>query len=67
MAVLDGLGTKRTRRDVAVEIRGERRVAAERTTGYWIRPQIRRWIEEAGALDEGGWRGLLLLPAEPEE
>ena len=59
MTVLDGLGTTKTQRDLAVEIWGEERVAEEWTTSYWMRSQIRRWIEKAEALDNGGWRSLL--------
>ena len=66
MTILDGLGTKRTQRDIAVEIWGGERVAAEWTTGYWMRSQVRRWIDKAGALDEGGWRRLL-AHTDPED
>ncbi|MCY3905620.1 MAG: DUF2285 domain-containing protein, partial [Anaerolineaceae bacterium] len=65
MTILDDIGTKKTQRDIAVEIWGEEDVAAEWTTGYWMRSQVRRWIRKAEALDGGGWRGLL-PPADPE-
>ena len=66
MTILEGLGTKRTQRDIALEIWGEERVAAEWKTGYWMRSQVRRWIDKAEALGEGGWRSLL-TPAQTEE
>lgn len=62
MTILDGLGTPSTQRDIALRIWGAERVAKEWTTGYWMRSQIRRWIDKANALDRGGWRGLLPHP-----
>ena len=59
MTILDGLGKTKTQRDFAVGIWGAERVADEWTNGYWMRSQLRRWIEKAEALDRGGWRNLL--------
>ena len=66
MTILDGLGTKKTQRDFAVQIWGAERVAEEWTAGYWMRSQVRRWIDKAEAFDRGGWRSLL-TQAGPEE
>ena len=66
MTILDRLGTKRTQRDIAMEIWGAERVAQEWKTGYWMRSQVRRWLDKAKALDRGGWRSLL-PPGTPEE
>ena len=66
MTILESLGTERTQRDFALDVWGEERVAEDWTTSYWMRSQIRRWIEKAEALDKGGWRSLL-QPEAPED
>ena len=58
MKVLDGLRAKKKPRQIAEDIFGAERVAAEWSTGDWMRSQLRRWIDKAEALDQGGWRDL---------
>ena len=66
MTILDGFGTKKSHRDIAVDIWGPKRVAAEWNADSWMRSQIRRWVPKAQALADGGWRDLVPR-ALPEE
>ena len=56
MTVLAGLGAGKKPRGIAVDIWGEKDVAAVWNSDSWMRSQVRRWVRKAEALAAGGWR-----------
>ena len=59
MRVLDGLRAEKTQRQIAEDIYGADKVAAEWHSDGWMRSQVRRWIPKARAMADGGWRDLV--------
>ena len=59
MKALDGLRAGKTPRQIAVDIYGADEVAAEWYSDGGMRSQVRRWIDKARALADGGWRDLV--------
>ena len=58
MKALDGKRAGKTQREIAEDIYGAAKVAAEWHPDGWMRSQIRRWTDKARALVDGGWRDL---------
>ena len=59
MKALDGQRAGKTQRQIAKDIFGAKKVAAEWHPDGWMRSQIRRWIVKAKFLVDGGWRDLV--------
>ena len=59
MKALDGLRAGKTPRQIAVDIYGADEVAAEWYSDGGMCSQVRRWIDKASALADGGWRDLV--------
>ena len=56
--VLDGLRVGKSHRGIAENIWGRERADAEYSTDSWMRSQVPRWVPQARALAEVGWRDL---------
>lgn len=57
--MLEGLRAEKTPREIAMDIYGPAEVAAKWYSDGGMRSQVRRWIDKAKALLEGGWRDLV--------
>ena len=59
MKAMVGLQAGKKPRQIAVDIYGAEEVKANWYSDGGMRSQVRRWIDKARALVEGGWRDLV--------
>ena len=59
MKAMVGLQADKKPRQIAVDIFGADEVAAEWYPDGGMRSQVRRWIDKAKSLNDGGWRDLV--------